>query len=63
MPRPKTEAADYERLTIRLPKDVLDTLRRKAGKIGRPLNTQVVRMLQDGLRACRKSENPGEVHD
>ena len=63
MPRPKTAAADYQRLTVRLPKDVLESLRAKAENIGRPLNTQIVRILRDGLRKCRKGKQSGEAHD
>ena len=44
MPRPKTEAADYERLTLRLPKDVME-----AADAHRPLNTQAILLLRQML--------------
>ena len=49
MPRPKTEAADYERLTLRLPKDVMDALRHAAAAAHRPLNTHAILLLRQIL--------------
>ena len=46
MPRPKTEAADYERLTLRLPKDVMEALRQAAADAHRPLNTHAILLLR-----------------
>jgi predicted HicB family RNase H-like nuclease len=49
MPRPKTEAADYERLTLRLPKDVMEALRQAAAAAHRPLNTHTILLLRHML--------------
>jgi hypothetical protein len=49
MPRPKTEAADYERLTLRLPKDVMEALRQAAADAHRPLNTQAILLFRQIL--------------
>ena len=49
MPRPKTEAADYERLTLRLPKDVMEALRQAAAAAHRPLNTHAILLLRQIL--------------
>jgi hypothetical protein len=49
MPRPKTAAADYERLTLRVPKDVIDALRHAADEAHRPLNTQAILLLRQVL--------------
>ena len=46
MARPKTEAAEYYQTTLRVPPDVYDILRAEAQKIGRPINTHVVRILE-----------------
>jgi len=56
MPRPKTDAADYERFPARLPKDVMQALRRSAAKAGRPINTELVRILRRALRVPAKDE-------
>jgi hypothetical protein len=55
MPRPKTEAADYERLTLRLPKDVMEGLRQAAADAHRPLNTQAILLLRQILGLTNKS--------
>jgi hypothetical protein len=49
MPRPKTEAADYERLTLRVPKDVMEALRQAAADAHRPLNTQAILLFRQIL--------------
>jgi len=49
MPRPKTEAADYERLTLRVPKDVMEGLRQAAADAHRPLNTQAILLFRQVL--------------
>ena len=46
MPKPKTEAAEYERLTVRLPPKIMQTLRKQAKTDRRPLNTHVVWCLE-----------------
>ena len=47
--KPVTEAADYERLLLRLPSYVLQDLRAQAEEEQRPLNTHVLRCLQQFL--------------
>jgi hypothetical protein len=49
MPRPKTEAADYERITLRFPKDVIAALRHAAAEAHRPMNTQAILLLRQVL--------------
>ena len=62
MPRPKTEAAEYERLTLRLPKNVAAVLREQASAIGRPLNTHALYVLRYGLGMDDTPPMPGERH-
>lgn len=57
MPRPKTDAADYERFPARLPKDVMHALRKSADKSGAPVNTELVRALRRALRLPAKEEH------
>ncbi len=56
MPRPTTEAADYERFPLRLPRDVMEALRAKSAKSGAPINTELIQAIRRGLRlpACAK---------
>lgn len=62
MPRPKTAAADYERLTLRLPKDVATVLRQQAQTIGRALNTHTLYVLRYGLGMDDTPPMPGGQH-
>ena len=50
MAKPKTEAADYKRQTIRLPEDVWQCLRADAKKADRALNTHIVRVFRELYR-------------
>lgn len=59
MPRPKTEAADYERITLRVPRDVAATLRQQASEIGRAVNTHAVYVLRYGLGMDETQPVPG----
>lgn len=56
MPRPKTDAADYERFPARLPKDIMQALRKQAEKSGAPINTEMVRVLRRALKLPVKNE-------
>lgn len=56
MPRPKTAASDYERFPARLPKDVMQVLRKNAAKSGAPVNTELVRALRRGLHLPDKKD-------
>ena len=49
MARPKTVAADYKRLTLRVPQAVYDEIHKQAASIGRPVNTQALYVLLYGL--------------
>jgi predicted HicB family RNase H-like nuclease len=49
MPKPKTKAAEYKRVTIRLPEEILELLQKQAKTQERPLNTQVIKVLRHGL--------------
>lgn len=62
MPRPKTAAADYERLTLRLPKDVAALLRQQASAIGRAVNTHALYVLRYGLGMDETPPMPGDQH-
>jgi len=62
MPRPKTEAADYERLTLRLPSDVMAVLRQQASTIGRAVNTHALYVLRYGLGMEDTPPMPGGTH-
>jgi plasmid stability protein len=57
MPRPTTEAADYERFPARLPKDVMQALRGKAAKSGAPINAELVKALRQALRLTQKDRD------
>lgn len=46
MSRPASEAAQFKAFLFRLPPDLLDYIRDEAAASGRPLNTQVVWMLE-----------------
>lgn len=48
MPRPATQAADYEQVTIRLPKALLARVRARASEERRPINTQIIMCLEEG---------------
>lgn len=56
MPRPKTDAADYERFPARLPKDIMQALRKNAEKSGAPINTEIVKVLRRALKLPAKPE-------
>ena len=49
MPKPKTEAASYEPMTLRLPPDIAALLRKQAKAIGRKVNTHAIYVLRYGL--------------
>lgn len=61
MPRQKTDKASYARFELRLPPDLLQEYRVIADTIGRPLNTELVRALQDAMK-CYK-ERRKERHE
>ena len=50
MARPKTEAAEFVKFPLRIPKDLMDVLRSKAAKSGAPVNTEMVRAIRRDLR-------------
>jgi hypothetical protein len=56
MPRPKTEAADYERFPARLPSDVMQALRAKAKESGAAINVELVKAARRGLRLPVKKD-------
>jgi hypothetical protein len=62
MPRPKTAAAEYERLTLRLPKDVAQALREQADAIGRSINTHALYVLRYGLGLVDQEPMSGVDH-
>ena len=50
----KTEAADYRAVTLRLPEGLLETIRLQAAEGRRPLNTQIIMLLEKALRLPRR---------
>ena len=56
MPRPKTEASEFVKFPLRIPKDLMDALRSKAAKSGAPVNTEIVRALRRDLRLPAKGD-------
>lgn len=46
--RPRTIAAEYERIALRLPPELSQTIRAEAARFGRPLNVQLVMLLRMG---------------
>lgn len=59
MARPKTEAAKYYQTTLRVPPWIYDLLRAEAQKIGRPINTHVVRILAG--HCARTAKKPSKA--
>lgn len=60
MSRPKTEAADYKRLTLRLPAELLETLQAQAAASRRTMNTHTVCVLEYGTGLSDEFPIPGE---
>lgn len=56
MPRPKTEAAEYRKLMLRVPETVHEACSRLAEKNRRSLNAQILYMLEDCLAQEPKHE-------
>lgn len=63
MPRPKTVAATYRRVTLRIPEDVFEVLQTQAETIGRPFNTHALRVLRYGLGLTTTPPLLGERYD
>lgn len=55
MARPKTSAAEYEPVTIRLPPDLLAKVRAFVAETGVPLNTAMIQFLQHGVETKQKT--------
>ncbi len=49
MPRAKTPAAEYKKLMLRLPADVLESFHRVADENFRSMNAQILHVLTDWL--------------
>lgn len=56
--RPKTTAADHERLTARFPVEVMAQIRAMADANERPLNTELLRIVRAGLQALALPAQP-----
>jgi hypothetical protein len=54
MGRPLTEASEYKQITVRLPKELLAELKHYAASIRRPMNTEIIVLLEDGVRRKRQ---------
>jgi hypothetical protein len=50
MARPATQAAEYERFPARLPRELMDALRANAKKTGAPINVELIKAIQRGLK-------------
>lgn len=50
MARPKTEAAEFVAFPIRLPRELLELIKEQAYEVGRPVNTQIIRMLESDMQ-------------
>jgi hypothetical protein len=59
--RPKVRTEPYERLTARLPTELMAVVREKAEEEGRPLNTQLERIVAQWVKGelARKHRRPG----
>lgn len=60
MSRPRTDAADYKNLTLRLPVNTLEAFQKYAVKAKRSLNAQILYVLEEWdakekTRECRRS--------
>lgn len=49
MPKPKTEAATYKQLTVRVPAELVTLLEKQAAAIGRTKNRHAIYVLSYGL--------------
>lgn len=50
MPREKTAAADFVAFPVRLPPDLLDFIRDQAAEDRRPVNTQIIMLLEKATK-------------
>lgn len=62
MSRPKTEAATFKKLMLRLPVHVLEACKAKAEKEHRSVNAQILHELEIQLRETARHEVPALVH-
>lgn len=58
MPRPKTKAAEYKRLSLRLPPKLLALLQEEAESLGRPVNTHAIYLLRQALERDDQAPQP-----
>ena len=58
MPRPKTPAAEYEPVTLRIPPDLLAQVRAFVAETGVPLNTAMIQFLRRGVETKHKARRP-----
>lgn len=54
MSRPCTKAADYERITARLPRTLMRTLRKRSARLGIPVNTEIIQLISLSLKSERE---------
>ena len=57
MARYKTEAADYEAITVRLPKNVMDFFRERAARERRSMNAELLVFIEKCMEK-ESHENP-----
>ena len=56
MARPKTEAATYDSVFLRLPGPLLATIKAQAAEGRRPINTQVIMLLEKAIETEQDAE-------
>jgi hypothetical protein len=62
MARPKTQAATYERFSLRLPPELLARVRALTSMSGAPVNTALVRLLELGVEAQERESTYDRTH-
>ena len=61
MARPRTPAADYIVITVRLPAELLDTIRTQAAALGQPMNGFLLRILQQAVTPTPWGRRPAST--
>jgi len=61
MARPKTEAAEFASMMVRLPRPLLEEFKAKATKKHRSLNKQFLCVIEDWLEAQKEKDAHGLV--
>lgn len=62
MPRPKTEAAEYKKLMLRLPASILDACSSIALRDHRSMNSQILYVLEEWLLKEKRYDSRRSIH-